>query len=431
MSLASMIDANDKTGLFKSNDNFVHYGTGLRPLDYANGFWMKVTREDGTSYMEPVTGIRGGSAVTIIGTTGTGKSTAADQIGYYQIAPFADGMLFHIDAELTNYKYRMLRIMGVDSSDNRIRLMKERIYIEDVQTMINQICDLKKSNGDLFKYTVHKGSLDGKPFKAYVPTVFIVDSLPSFYSSDMNTDDLGTNADGARAAKDIQRFFVNNMAKMEAYQITVIFINHIRPKIAMDRFSEPPSGIMMLSNNEMVSRGYAAQFFSQNFFRINSKKSNIYTMEDNGFKGFKSTFQVAKTKTAFIGSTVDVAFNSAFGFDPIYTNYEFAHSCGIVQGRNPWLYFDGLSEFKFNRKDFRHMYIENPDFRAGVDEVLRPHLEALIGSKDLTEDDLVKYGEFNEQASMNLQHDDSVIDTELLTAVAKRKKETRNQKADD
>ena len=47
MSLASMLDSNDKKGLFASNDNFVHYGTGIVPLDYANGFWLKVPQKDG------------------------------------------------------------------------------------------------------------------------------------------------------------------------------------------------------------------------------------------------------------------------------------------------------------------------------------------------------------------------------------------------
>lgn len=423
MSLASVLDSNDKKGLFASNDNFVHYGTGILPLDYANGFWLKVPDGNGGYVDKPITGIRGGSFCSVIGTTGTGKSTFADQVGFNIIRPFADGMLFHIDAELTNYKHRMYKIMGITGDDERIRLKKEQIYIEDVQDMMNQIIDIKKSNGDLFKYEVRDMSMDGKPFKAYVPTVFIVDSLPSFFSRDMKTEDLGTNMDGARAAKDIQRFFVNNMAKMEIYNITVIMINHIRPKIKVDMFSDAPAGLMMLRQNESLIRGYAAQFFSQNFFRINSLKSNIYTMEDNGFNGFKSQIQIAKTKTAFVGSTLDVAFNGSIGFDPIYTMYEFAHSCGLIQGRNPWLYVAGLEAFKFNRKDFRHKFIGEPDFRAAFMEVITPYLESLIGAKEVSDEDIVRYGEFNKEAELELENTDSIIDSDTLVEISKRKKE--------
>lgn len=426
MSLANLLDSNDKKGLFASNDNFVHYGTGILPLDYANGFWLKVPQPDGSIVQKPVVGIRGGSFISVIGTTGTGKSTFADQLGYSIIAPFPDGMLFHIDAELTNYKHRMLNIMGIQGDDDRIRLKKEQIYIEDVMDMMNQICDVKKTNGDLFKYEVKGMSMSGKPFKAYVPTVFIIDSLPSFYSKEMKVDDLGTNMDGARAAKDIQRFFVNNMAKMEVYNITVIMINHIRPKIKVDMFNDAPAGLMMLRPNESLIRGYAAQFFSQNYFRINSLKSNIYTKEDNGFSGFKSTFQIAKTKTSFVGATVDVAFNGAFGFDPIYTLYEFASSVGLIQGRNPWLYLTGMEAFKFNRKDFRHKFITEPDFQAALLETIRPYLENMLGSKEMSDEDIVRYGEFSKAADLDLENSDSIIDTDTLTEIAKRKKEIKD-----
>lgn len=422
MSLASLLDSNDKKGLFRSNDTFVHYSTGILPLDYANGFWMDVINSDGVKTHVPVIGIRGGSFVSVIGTTGTGKSTWADQLAWNIIRRFEDGMMFHIDAELTNYKPRMLKIMGIKGDDTRIRLKKEEIYIEDVMDMMNQICDYKKNNGDLFKYDVENSSLDGKTFKAYVPTVFIIDSLPSFYSKDMNVDDLGTNMDGARAAKDIQRFYVNNMAKMEKYNITVITINHIRPKIKVDMFNDAPAGLMMLRQNESLIRGYASQFFSQNYFRINSLKSNIYTIEENGFSGFKSQFQIAKTKTSFIGATIDVAFNGSIGFDPIYSLYEFAHNCGLIQGRNPWLYLEGMDSMKFNRKDFRKKFLDEPEFASAVLETLNPYLEALLGSKDMSDEDIIRYGEYSKQADEMLQHSDSIIDTDELDKIAKRKR---------
>lgn len=429
MSLMSMLDGKDKKGLFTSDDTFVHYGTGILPLDYANGFWMDIPQKDGTRVQKPIVGVRGGSFISIIGTTGTGKSTFADQAGFNIIRPFADGMLFHIDAELTNYKPRMMNIMGIMGNDDRIRLAKRHIYIEDVMDMITQICDVKQSNGDLFKHEVKELSFDGKPFKAYVPTVFIIDSLPSFYSRDMNVDDLGTNMDGARAAKDVQRFFVNNMAKMETYNITIFTVNHIRPKIKADMFSDAPAGLMMLRQNESLIRGYAAQFFSQNYFRINSLKSNIYTMEDNGFTGFKSQIQVAKSKTAFIGSSVDVAFNSAIGFDPIYTLYEFAHSVGLIQGRNPWLYLEGMDQFKFNRKDFRRKFLSEPDFAAALLETINPYLESLLGSKTVSQDDIVRYGELSKQFDASLEHSDSIIDSDALVELAKRKKEVAEDAA--
>ena len=51
MSLVEDLRANDKKGLFKSNDEFVNYSTGLLPLDYANGFWMTEVDERQGKYL--------------------------------------------------------------------------------------------------------------------------------------------------------------------------------------------------------------------------------------------------------------------------------------------------------------------------------------------------------------------------------------------
>ena len=77
MSLMRELDAGDKKGLFKSNDTFVNYSTGLLPLDYANGFWLTIDDKEGYRRV-PVTGIIGGTFVSVIGSTGSGKSTFAD-----------------------------------------------------------------------------------------------------------------------------------------------------------------------------------------------------------------------------------------------------------------------------------------------------------------------------------------------------------------
>lgn len=412
MSLMNEVDAGDKKGLFRSNDTFVNYSTGILPLDYANGFWLTVNDEQGYRKV-PVTGIIGGSFVSVIGSTGSGKSTFADQMGYSIIKPFQDGMLFHIDCELTNLKERMVQITGTDPRDDRLRLKKDHIYIEDVQDMFNKICEVKESGGNLYKYEVENRTYDGKKFLAYVPTVFVIDSLPSFNSRENRTDEnLGTNMDAARAAKDIDRFYTNCLGRMMKYNITIITINHIRPKVVVDPYNQPPKGLMMLKPSESLTRGYAAQYYSQNYFRIDTTKSNMYKIDDVGFEGMKATIQIAKTKTSFIGSTVDTCFNASIGFDPVFTMFEFAKAIGLIEGRNPWLYLSGAPEFKFSRRDFRSKFLGETDFRTMFMNVMTPHLEALLGSKELTEQDKVQYGDLMRASDEQLKQDDTAEVTE-------------------
>ena len=407
MSLMAELDAGDKKGLFKSNDSFVNYSTGILPLDYANGFWLTVDDGNGVRQV-PITGIIGGTFVSVIGPTGSGKSTFADQMGYSIIKPFEDGMLFHIDCELTNLKERMVQITGTDPRDDRLRLKKDHIYIEDVMNMFNQICEVKEKSGNLYKYEVEDRTYDGKKFLAYVPTVFVIDSLPSFNSKDNRTDeDLGTNMDAARAAKDVTRFFTNCLGRMMKYNITIITINHIVPKVTIDPYNQPPKGLMMLKPSEQVNRGYAAQYYSQNYFRIDAIKSNMYKPEDVGFQGFKSQIQIAKTKTAFVGSTIDACFNGELGFDPVFSLYEYAKSIGIVEGRNPFLYLNGLSEYKFSRKDFRSKFLGEKTFRDAFMGGLTPHLEALLGTKEISDQEKVQYGDLMKMNEEQMKADDN------------------------
>jgi hypothetical protein len=261
--------------------------------------------------------------------------------------------------------------------------------------MFNQICEVKEGGGNLYKYEVEDRTFDGKKFLAYVPTVFVIDSLPSFNSKDNRTDeDLGTNMDAARAAKDVTRFFTNCLGRMMRYNITIVTINHIVPKVIADPYNQPPKGLMMLKQNEQVNRGYAAQYYSQNYFRIDAIKSNMYKPEDTGFQGYKATIQIAKTKTAFIGSTVDACFNGDIGFDPVFTMFEYAKAIGLIEGRNPFMYLHGLSEFKFSRKEFRNKFLGERVFREAFMNAITPYLEAMLGSKELSEQDKVRYGDF-------------------------------------
>ena len=74
MSLLQEVEANDKKGIFKSDDSMVSYPTGITVLDYANGFWNETVDENGNKIQVPVIGIQGGSMISIISETGGGKA---------------------------------------------------------------------------------------------------------------------------------------------------------------------------------------------------------------------------------------------------------------------------------------------------------------------------------------------------------------------
>ena len=388
MSLISALQAKDKKGLFKSNDEFISYSTGLPPLDFANGFVAPLGQDRNVATI----GVMGGTFTTIIGYSGSGKTTLADQIAYNIIKPFEDGLMFHFDIEKTALKARIFQVTGA-YNDPRIILKKDDVSIEDVLDTLDAVCEAKGAGGDQFKYVIPESFWPDpkKPVKMYVPTVFVLDSLATFNSKTRKEDELEGQMSAGREAGQISQFYSKCLNKMSRYNVSIISVNHLRAKIDINPYQPSPTQIMLLKPGETMPRGNAPIYLAQNIFRVSATKGNMYTMEDNGFEGFRATIQVAKTKTSFIGSTVNVCFNKDIGFDPIYTMYEFADQCGLVSGRNPYLFIKGFDTFKFNRKDFRSLFIENAEFREGVSKILQPYLEMLLGSKDPNEAEKATY----------------------------------------
>ena len=378
MGFLEELKANDKKGLFRSDDNTVSFPTGFHALDYANGYYQTVKINGEYKHIRRL-GIPPGFT-TIIGSSGVGKSTFCLGAGWNIVKRFSNGQFIYVDCEKTMTKQRIIEVTGASPEDPRITLMKERTAIEDVLELLDEICERKEANKGEIQIEIKDQSLDGKPYKIYPPTVVVIDSLPSFNGRDYDDTSLGSNVDGMRGAKDVSRFFTNCLDNATKYNIVFLVVNHIRPKAEMNPYAQPPKSLMMLGQAEQLPRGAVAQYYSTTYFRINSKRSDAYTMEDNGFTGFKCIIQLAKTKSNVVGTSFPVAFTGD-GFDPYYSIYEFANSIGLIKGRNPYLYFEGLEELKFNRKDFVPRMKFEEGFGPRVMAVMRPYFDMLLGDK--------------------------------------------------
>lgn len=378
MGFLEELKANDKKGLFRSDDNTVSFPTGFHALDYANGYYQTVKINGEYKHIRRL-GIPPGFT-TIIGSSGVGKSTFCLGAGWNIVKRFSNGQFIYVDCEKTMTKQRIIEVTGASPEDPRITLMKERTAIEDVLELLDEICERKEANKSEIQIEIKDQSLDGKPYKIYPPTVVVIDSLPSFNGRDYDDTSLGSNVDGMRGAKDVSRFFTNCLDNATKYNIVFLVVNHIRPKAEMNPYAQPPKGLMMLGQAEQLPRGAVAQYYSTTYFRINSKRSDAYTMEDNGFTGFKCIIQLAKTKSNVVGTSFPVAFTGD-GFDPYYSIYEFANSIGLIKGKNPYLYFEGLEDLKFNRKDFVPRMKFEDGFGPRVMAVMRPYFDMLLGDK--------------------------------------------------
>lgn len=387
----------DKKGLFRSSDNFVNYSTGLLPLDYANGFWMtQVDPKTGEMHRLAIPGILGGKLVLLFGTTGSGKTTLAIQMGYRIIKEFDDGIMELVDCEQTALKERICAITNQDQNDPRIILNEDYTSIEEVLEIIYQLCDAKEAGGKDYQYEIPGRTYNMEPIRVYVPSVIIIDSLRQFNPKNKDIVTLGTNMDNAREAQAIARFLDNIINRINKYNVTVIYTNHIQPKIESNPYAMPPRGLMLQPQTETLPRGTRPLFLAHTAIKASAIKSNMYTKEDYGFEGMMVVLQLAKSKTNFVGATINVAFRADKGFDPVFTMFEFAKQCGLIQGKNPNMYLEGMETMKFSRKNFVKKMTEDPEFNRAFMKTILPYLEALLGAKEVTESDKTKYGDFAE-----------------------------------
>ena len=199
-------------------------------------------------------------------------------------------------------------------------------------------------------------------------------------------DELEGGMAANRETKEIGQFYKKMLGVCAKYNIIVIAINHLRPKIKANMFDFSKPQLMMLKDTEALPRGEAPIFYASSMFRMNpsAAKAKAFTVEEYGFDGFLCSVQVAKSKTAFIGGEVNLVFREDIGYDPIYSIYQFAKDAGLIEGRGQALYFANTDRevTKFAKNTFGKQFEEDEKFRNAVLAAIQPALDAIAGCKD-------------------------------------------------
>ena len=361
---------NDKKGLFLSSQTSVSYLTGLTPLDYKNGYIVEVRdRNEKLIKKYESLGVVGGTFITIVGKTGTAKTTLASQIAAKIVKDYPCSFCQHFDLEQADSYTRIKKVTGLSQAEleDKYVLRQEKMYIENIFEAIMLMAKDKEENKEEWQYETGLDDEFGHPIVAYQPTVVILDSIPTVASED---SDGKTAMEGStyanRVAKALAQFYKKLMPIIKTYNITVIAINHINAKIEINPFAKTQPQILTLKMDESIPGGNAPLYYANNIFKLTSIGSEKFTLEDDGFDGFVSRCDLLKARTNKSGQFCELVYNQVTGFDPLLTQFRFAMQNGMVAGRNPYRYFNEFPDVKFDSRKFTQLFAENEEIRKGL-----------------------------------------------------------------
>lgn len=406
--LLKRLRENDQDNLFEQSNSLVPYKTGLDLLDYRLGY--KLVAKDMDENIignHDAIGVVGGSFITLIGKSGTAKTAMACKMAANIVKPYKNGLVIHFDLEgaMTLTRYRNLTNLTNKELSEHIILKSDRTYLENITDTIMAITQEKAKHKKDYTYTTEFKNEFGENMDLYVPTVFVIDSIPQLSmkpeqkkvkakkgsgEEDYMVDniELGKNTYAMRVARDLTQFFKQYLSIIREYNITIISINHIHPKIQIDNpFAKSQAQVLYLKQDEQLPGGTATVYYANTIIKnvaVGSSKANI---EEDGYAGFTVKSEIIKSRTNISGVSVPLVYDQNRGFSNERSLLYYAkEELGILNGgRRNSRYIGDNKDVRFDELNFVEEF-KRPEVKQVLMDAVQPHLEAMLfGTTDASE----------------------------------------------
>ena len=352
-------------------------------------------------------GVVGGSFITLIGKSGTAKTAMACKMAANIVKPYKNGLVIHFDLEgaMTLTRYRNLTNLTNKELNEHIILKSDRTYLENITDTIMAITQEKAKHKKDYTYTTEFKNEFGEKMDLYVPTVFVIDSIPQLSmkpeqkkvkakkgsgAEDYMVDniELGKNTYGMRVARDLTQFFKQYLSIIREYNITIISINHIHPKIQIDNpFAKSQAQVLYLNQDEQLPGGTATVYYANTIIKnvaIGKSKANI---EEDGYAGFTVKSEIIKSRTNISGVSVPLVYDQNTGFSNERSLLYYAkEELGVLNGgRRKSRYIGDNKDVRFDELNFVEEF-KRPEVKQVLMDAVQPHLEAMLfGTSDVSE----------------------------------------------
>lgn len=373
---------NDKKGLFVKTQTAVGYETGFAPFDYRNGYMVQVRDLDENVVEEYASmGLVGGSFTTVVGKSGTAKTTFVIQAAANIVRKFSSSFVQHYDLEQALTYTRIKAVTGYKQAElqDKYVLKQEKSFIEDIFDGIMAIAKEKEENRKDYTYNTGLKNEFNQVIMAYEPTVVIIDSIPTVSSKDASGEmEGGTYAN--RVAKALAQFYKRLTPVIKTYNIMVIAINHINQKIEINPMMKTQAQLVYMKMDESMPGGNAPIYYAHNLLKFVT--AGKYVADKDGFDGFRVRCELLKSRTNKAGQFCHLAYNQVLGFDPIHTMYEFADDNELLEGKNPYKRFKGHPDSKFDSRKLRKAFLNDDKLRFATFDSTIATLESQLGRVD-------------------------------------------------
>ena len=406
--LLERLRENDQDNLFEQSNSLVPYKTGLDLLDYRLGYRLIAKDMDENIIgSHDAIGVVGGSFITLIGKSGTAKTAMACKMAANIVKPYKNGLVIHFDLEgaMTLTRYRNLTNLTNKELSEHVILKSDRTYLEDITDTIMAITQEKAKHKKDYTYTTEFKNEFGENMNLYVPTVLVIDSIPQLSmkpeqkkvkakkgsgEEDYMVDniELGKNTYAMRVARDLTQFFKQYLSIIREYNITIISINHIHPKIQIDNpFAKSQAQVLYLKQDEQLPGGTAIVYYANTIIKnvaIGTSKANI---KEDGYAGFTVKSEIIKSRTNISGVSVPLVYDQNTGFSNERSLLCYAkEELGILNGgRRNSRYIGDNKDVRFDELNFVEEF-KRPEVKQVLMDAVQPHLEAMLfGTTDAGE----------------------------------------------
>lgn len=361
----------------------VQYSTGFLHVDYLNGTVIHVKDErNDREFTYTSAGIVDGSTNTIIGRAGAGKSTFITQITSGIALPFikqgkiVDIYIDDIEGSLPEARKYFLLNLSSDYSDH-IKIRNTGITSQNLYQRIQAIHDIKIENKKEFLYDTGLYDLEGNRIWKYLPTIYLVDSIPMLLPKELVDDDeLGGSMTASSIAKVNTQLFKKIAQLCKEANIIFFTVNHILDDINMG-FMPKPVQIAGLKQGERLPGGRSVIYLANNMFRVDDGRQ-LKPDKDYGIDGSIVTLTIIKSRTNVNRKSIPLIFNKKEGkFDDILSYCELMLNEGVVEGTGSY-FFPELPDVKFKKKNVKERLAESPElqqvFMKTLHELLTTYL---------------------------------------------------------